>query len=79
MTYLDYDTTKKKIKELANANGYSVADISRATGLSTQAVYAWYSHNTKQMPAIDNLVILAGLFRVSLDDLIACDFETEKE
>ena len=56
------------------AAGMSVKDVQRVFGFTTpQAVYKWI-HGTA-MPTIDNLVILAALFGVGLDDLVAIDDE----
>ena len=77
MTNLDIIATKTKIKNLAGANGYTVTAISKTTGLHTQTVYAWFSAANKQMPTIDNLVILSDLFNCSLEDFIVCENEKE--
>ena len=46
-------------------------------GFSTpQAIYKWIHGTT--MPTVDNLVILAAMFDVTMDDIVAVDSITEK-
>lgn len=66
--------TGRNIDRMRVAAGMSVKDVQRVFGFTTpQAVYKWI-HGTA-MPTIDNLVILAALFGVGLDDLVAIDDE----
>ena len=47
----------------------SVKDMQRAFGFATpQAIYKWI--HGAAMPTIDNLVILAALFGVTMDDIV---------
>ena len=64
--------TGQNINRLRNAAGMSVRDIQVVFGFATpQAVYKWI-HGTA-MPTIDNLVILAALFGVTIDEIVAVE------
>ena len=64
--------TGKNIERLRRNAGLTVKDVQEMFGFSTpQAVYKW-QHGTA-LPTIDNLVALAAIFGVTLDDLIIRD------
>ena len=51
------------------AAGLSVRDIQRVFGFATpQAIYKWL--HGASLPTIDNLVILAAILHVTLDEII---------
>jgi transcriptional regulator with XRE-family HTH domain len=55
----------------ANA-GLTVRDLQVIFGFATpQAIYKW-QHGTA-MPTLDNLVVLAAIFEVPMDDIIVVD------
>ena len=61
--------TGQNIDRLRIAAGLSVRDIQMVFGFATpQAIYKWI-HGTS-MPTIDNLVILAAMLDVTLDELV---------
>lgn len=62
--------TGQRIKQLRINAGLTIRDIQNACGLSSTSVCNW--QNGKAMPTIDNLVILAALLQVKLDDIIVC-------
>lgn len=49
-------------------NEFSVDALAEDMGVSVQAVYKWESG--RSMPTIDNLVCLAYLFDVRIDDIV---------
>ena len=68
---IDMIATGNNIDRLRRKAGLSVKDIQQAVGFNTpQAIYKWL-HGTS-LPQIDNLIILASLLNVTLDDLIVC-------
>ena len=80
MKYLNYEATCKKIQDLAKENGLSVITLSEKMGISTQAIYGWFSDKKKAMPTIDNLVILSSLFECSVDEILCyTEYEEERE
>lgn len=66
---IDMVKTGQNIMRLRVQNGFSVKDLQDIFGFATpQAIYKW-QHGTA-MPTIDNLVVLAALFQVHMDDIL---------
>lgn len=66
---VDLQATGNKIKELRKEGGFSVRDIQELFGFEyPQAVYAW--EQGKNVPTIDNLLVLARLFEVSIEEIV---------
>jgi transcriptional regulator with XRE-family HTH domain len=64
--------TGKNITRLREEAGLSVKELANIFGFTTpQAVYKW-QHGTA-MPTIDNLVVLAAVFEVTMDEIIVID------
>ena len=64
--------TGQNIVRLRKAAGLSVKDLQDIVGFATpQAIYKW--QKGAAMPTIDNLVVLAMVFRVKMDDIIVVD------
>ena len=64
--------TGRNIDRLRIAAGMSVRDMQMIFGFATpQAIYKWI-HGTS-MPTIDNLVILAAMLGVTMDEIVAVD------
>ena len=69
MPVIDMIATGHNIHETCINAGLTPKDIQEACGLTTRnAVYKWM--NGVCMPTIDNMVIIADLFGVSLDELV---------
>lgn len=69
MPTIDMVKTGQNIMDLRQQNGFSVRDLQDVFGFATpQAIYKW-QHGTA-MPTIDNLVVLATLFQVHMDDIL---------
>ncbi len=70
---IDMVKTGQNIKVLRKKAGLTVKDLQEVFGFGTpQAIYKWQKGTA--LPAIDNLVVLASLFGVKVDDiLITCD------
>ena len=65
--------TGLNITRLRKAAGLTVKDIQDAFGFTTpQAIYKWQRGDA--MPTIDNLVGLAILFNVDVNDILALDY-----
>ena len=61
--------TGKQIKKLLMENGYTVKDVQNAMGFENpQAIYKW--QNGTALPTVDNLVVLAALLGVRIDDIL---------
>lgn len=72
MPTIDMAGTGKRITDLRQKTGLSVRDLQDIFGFATpNAIYKW-QHGTA-MPTLDNLVILAAVFHVAIDDMIVID------
>ena len=68
--------TGQNIVRLRKAAGLSVKDLQDIFGFATpQAIYKWQKGTA--MPTIDNLVALAMVFQVKMDDIIVVGVETD--
>lgn len=66
---IDIAKTGQNIVYLRKKAGLSVKDIQDALGFSTpQAIYRW--QRGLALPALDNLVILAELLGVTIDEIV---------
>ena len=69
---IDMIRTGQNIIRLREANNMSVKDLQDIFGFTTpQAIYKWQQGAT--LPSIDNLVMLAKVFQVHIEDIIATD------
>ncbi len=66
---IDVTATGINIARLRAAAGLTVKDLQDIFGFNTpQAIYKWQRGTA--LPTIDNLVVLAAVFGVRLDDII---------
>lgn len=66
---IDIEATGNQIKFLRKKSGFSVRDIQLIFGFEyPQAVYAW--EQGKNIPSIDNLLVLSRLFDVPVEQLL---------
>ncbi len=66
---IDLGATGRNIVRLRKEAGLSVKDLQRVFGFATpQAIYKW--QQGLALPTIDNLVILAVILGVTMDDII---------
>ena len=72
MPTIDMAATGKNIMRLREAAGLTVRELQDIFGFATpQAIYKW-QHGTA-MPTIDNLVVLAAVLEVPMDEIIIID------
>ena len=72
MPTINMVATGRNIMRLRELAGLSVKDLTEIFGFATpQAVYKW-QHGTA-MPTIDNLVVLAAVFGVTMDEIVVID------
>ena len=72
MPFVNTVATGKNIDMLRTRAGMSVREMQMVFGFATpQAIYKWI-HGTA-MPTIDNLVILAALLGVTMDEIVVVD------
>lgn len=69
---IDMAKTGQNILTLRQKAGLSVKELQNIFGFTTpQAIYKW-QHGTA-MPTVDNLVVLAALFGVAIDDILVIE------
>ena len=66
----------ERLIKLRKENGYSQEDLANALGLSRQAVSKW--ERAESSPDTDNLICLARLYNMSLDELLNTSETTEE-
>ena len=66
----------QRLQKLRKENGYSQEELADKLGISRQAVSKW--ERAESSPDTDNLIILARLYNMSLDELLY-DNETTEE
>lgn len=69
---IDMVKTGQNIGKLRKQAGLSVRDLQDVFGFATpQAIYKW--QQGAALPTIDNLVVLAAVLQVRLDDILVTD------
>lgn len=69
MPVIDVKETGKNILHLRKMRNLSVKDLQQVFGFETpQAIYKW--QHGAALPSIDNLVVLAAMFQVGVDDIL---------
>ena len=70
--YINTVATGENINRMRIEAGFSVREMQEVFGFTTpQAIYKWI-HGTA-LPTIDNLVILAAVLGVTMDEIIVVD------
>lgn len=69
MPIIDTQATGQNIKNMMTHNNMHISDIQDIFGFNTpQAIFKWFRGDS--IPSIDNIVILASIFNVKIDDII---------
>lgn len=69
MPIIDTEATGANIRFLRDRAGMTNKDIAEALGFTTRnAIYRWLTGDA--MPTLDNIVILASIFGVTIDEII---------
>ena len=72
MPVIDMARTGQNIGRLRKQAGLSVKDLQDIFGFATpQAIYKW--QQGVALPTIDNLVVLAAVLQVRMDDILVTD------
>lgn len=78
MPTIDMAATGRNITRLRKEAGLTVRDLQDIFGFATpQAIYKW-QHGTA-MPTIDNLVVMAAVFGVTIDEILVVDDNTRAQ
>ncbi|MBP3741518.1 MAG: helix-turn-helix transcriptional regulator [Treponema sp.] len=68
---IDVPATSQNLKKLRENNNITVAQIQNLLGMENpQSIYTWENPEKKYLPRLDNLITLAKIYRVTLDELI---------
>ncbi|MBQ0052734.1 MAG: helix-turn-helix transcriptional regulator [Treponema sp.] len=68
---IDIENTSLRLKEIREQNNIKISQLQSLFGMiNPQSIYNWENPQKKNLPRIDNLVILAKTYNVSIDDLI---------
>ena len=69
---IDLRATGQNIKNMRQSAGISVRDLQMILGFTNpQAIYKWQNGDT--LPSIDNLVILAAVLGVTVDEILVVE------
>lgn len=69
MPVIDMEETGKNIEALRKKRQLSVKELQEFFGFETpQAIYKW--QHGASLPSVDNLVVLAMVFKVKIDDIL---------
>ncbi len=68
---IDVPATSQNLKKLRENNNITVSQIQKLLGMENpQSIYIWENPEKKYLPRIDNLITLAKLYKVTLDEII---------
>lgn len=75
---IDMAETGRNITRMRKQNGLSVRDLQDIFSFSTpNAIYKW--QRGIAVPTLDNLIILASVFHVTVDDILAIEVPGERD
>lgn len=78
MPTIDMVATGRNITRLRENAGLTVKDIQDIFGFATpQAIYKW--QHGSAMPTIDNLVVLAAILDVTVDQILVVDTDVRAQ
>lgn len=73
---IDVPATSKNLKSLRETHNITVAQIQKLLHMENpQSIYNWENSEIKSLPRLDNLVFLAKLYKVSIDELLVIKME----
>lgn len=68
---IDIEQTSVKLKQLREERKIKITQLQTLFNMTNpQSIYNWENPEMKNLPRIDNLVILAKFYNVKIDDLI---------
>lgn len=65
---IDLARTGVNISQLQKAAGLTIRDLQDGLGVTAQAIHKWKIGAA--LPTVDNLVVLAAMFGVRIDDIL---------
>lgn len=77
---IDVEATSKNLKFLREERKIKVSELQKMFNLEyPQAIYNWENPDAKTLPRIDNLVALAKLYEITIDELLVIKMENSGE
>lgn len=73
---INMEKTGQKIRELRIQKAITAEHLAEIMGITSQAVFRW--QNGKAMPSLDNMLLLASIFDVKVEDIVVRN-EPKKE
>lgn len=68
---INIEETSLRLKALREKNNVSMNTLQKLFSFNyPQAIYKWENPKDKTLPCLDNLIVLAKLYKVSIDELI---------
>ena len=75
---INVEATSVNLKNIREKNKLTVAQLQKVFNMENpQSIYAWEDSKKKNLPRLDNLVVLAKLYNVSIDELIIVENITQ--
>ena len=74
---IELEATGERISKLMQKNKMRAKDLADFLGISVQSISKWCHGVT--LPSMDNLVILAELFHVSIEEILVLRHQLEKD
>lgn len=69
---IDVEKTSLKLKKIREKKNIKIGDLQKLFNFDhPQAIYEWENPDSKILPRLDNLVVLARLYKVPIDELVA--------
>ena len=68
---INFEKTGERIQELRLERGLTVRQVADALGIVRASYYKWVWGTS--LPTVDNLVMLADIFGVKVDDIIVAE------
>lgn len=76
---IDIEKTSVKLKQLRENRKIKISQLQTLFNMANpQSIYNWENPEKKNLPRIDNLVILAKFYNVKIDDLIVLKNEIQE-
>ena len=73
---IDVPATSKNLKSLRESHNITVTQVQKLLGMENpQSIYNWENSENKYLHRLDNLVFLAKLYEVSIDELLVIKME----
>jgi transcriptional regulator with XRE-family HTH domain len=71
ISQIDVDKTKLNLKRFIDNSGFTQNEIAHLVGVTTTAVGSWFDLDSSTLPAIEKLIILSSVLKISLPELIS--------